>query len=144
MQNRTKGLARALLAPLALGAATACVTTEEIYARNNCYEMTSAEIEIDCENSSWSVSGFCVRVLHPACAEISYASIRIGADSNENGKLDPGEEQTTISLPGPSDTVCSGHLSGNVSQAGVPMIVEVKVYVEGEDGPIYSDTDSIG
>jgi hypothetical protein len=128
----------AIFLALALGA---CASMEIGRYKSDCIEVTAGQIEIDCDNETWSFSGLCARKRHSACPDLTRFVFEAGVDSNDNGQLDAGEATISVDHMGPGDEICTGAASGSTDGEKHEVLYHYEVYVEGQDKPVVSKTE---
>lgn len=133
---RRAGLVFWTLAPV-LGA---CASIEIAMYKGSCVEVTGGEIDINCDDGTWSFAGLCARVLHPACPDMNRFVFEAGVDSNDNGQLDDREGIINIDDHNPGDEACVAASSGSFGDGNHNFIYHYEVYVEGQDTPVASNS----
>ena len=136
------GKRAAIGATLAGIAAVGCTTIEIAAYRSDCYLVTAAAVELDCDDDTWSFSGLCVTKRHGACPDISRFVFEAGIDRNDNGQLDDGEEILSVDDMHPGERACVGAASGETGGGKHDLVYHYEVYVEGQAEPVVSKSEA--
>lgn len=124
---------------IVLAAASAsCASAGGKHTKDDCHEMTMGALRFDCENFTFELKEFCFMLNNlPGCPKIKAGTVRIGGDTNGDGKLQDGEVVTTLKATPGSATWYFTNVSGTIPSSSRSGLIHT--YIQGDNGTVYMD-----
>lgn len=124
---------------IVLAAASAsCASIDGTNAKDDCFEMTMGALAFDCKDFTFELEAFCFMFKNlPGCPKMKAGTVRIGGDTNGDGKLQDGEVSTTLKATPGTATWYFTNVSGTIPSSSTSGLIHI--YVEGDNGNVYYD-----
>lgn len=103
---------------------------------DDCYDLISGHMEVDCENFMWSLAGFCFEFKSaPGCPKIKSGRVYIDANGDGMFSDDPADGEIVGSATPGSSTFKLGSVSGTFDPSVKKGVM--RIVIEGDNDITY-------